>query len=121
VVARRLRSDDVLKCLTGLFVGHGPPEHILSDNGPEFAAKAVRQLARQARRKATRKQDRSEALGRFLFLGHQLDHIVGHRFLQRQGLSGHQQRGARERLATVRHNAASRATTMSVRQRFRGS
>ncbi len=43
VVARRLRSDDVLQCLTDLFIEHGPPEHIRSDNGPEFAAKAVRQ------------------------------------------------------------------------------
>lgn len=42
VVARRLRSDDVLQCLTDLFVEHGPPQHIRSDNGPEFAAKAVR-------------------------------------------------------------------------------
>jgi transposase InsO family protein len=42
LVARRLRSDDVLQCLTDLFVEHGPPEHIRSDNGPEFAAKAVR-------------------------------------------------------------------------------
>ena len=42
VVARRLRSDDVLACLTELFVRHGPPEHLRSDNGPEFTAKAVR-------------------------------------------------------------------------------
>ena len=42
VVARRLRSDDVLQCLTDLFVEHGPPQHIRSDNGPEFAARAVR-------------------------------------------------------------------------------
>lgn len=42
VVARRLRSDDVLHCLTNLFVTHGTPEHIRSDNGPEFTAKAVR-------------------------------------------------------------------------------
>jgi len=41
VVARGLQSDDVLHCLTDLFVEHGPPEHIRSDNGPEFAAKAV--------------------------------------------------------------------------------
>ena len=34
VVARKLRSDDVLHCLTDLFVAHGPPEHIRSDNGP---------------------------------------------------------------------------------------
>lgn len=42
VVARRLRSDDVLHCLTDLFVDHGPPDHIRSDNGPEFVAKNVR-------------------------------------------------------------------------------
>ncbi|WP_336325152.1 DDE-type integrase/transposase/recombinase, partial [Porphyromonas pogonae] len=42
VVARRLRSDDVLHCLTDLFVEHGPPEHIRSDNGPEFVARNVR-------------------------------------------------------------------------------
>ena len=42
VVERRLRSDDVLHCLTDLFVTHGIPEHIRSDNGPEFTAKAVR-------------------------------------------------------------------------------
>ncbi len=41
-VERRLRSDDVLEALTALFVRHGPPEHIRSDNGPEFTAKAVR-------------------------------------------------------------------------------
>lgn len=34
VVSRRLRSDDVLHCLTDLFTRHGPPEHIRSDNGP---------------------------------------------------------------------------------------
>ena len=43
VVARRLRSDDVLHCLTDLFVTHGPPEHIRSDNGPEFIAINVRE------------------------------------------------------------------------------
>ncbi|HVN80287.1 MAG TPA: integrase core domain-containing protein, partial [Terriglobia bacterium] len=42
VVERRLNSDDVLYCLTDLFVTHGPPEHIRSDNGSEFTAKAVR-------------------------------------------------------------------------------
>jgi transposase InsO family protein len=41
-VARRLRSDDVLFCLAELFVHRGLPEYIRSDNGPEFAAKAVR-------------------------------------------------------------------------------
>ena len=42
VVARRLRSDDVLQCLSDLFVAHGPPEYIRSDNGPEFTAQIVR-------------------------------------------------------------------------------
>jgi putative transposase len=43
VVERKLKSDDVLHCLTDLFLTHGPPEHIRSDNGSEFTAKAVRQ------------------------------------------------------------------------------
>jgi hypothetical protein len=42
VVACRLTADDVLQVLADLFVEHGPPDHIRSDNGPEFAAKAVR-------------------------------------------------------------------------------
>ncbi|HSR50161.1 MAG TPA: IS3 family transposase, partial [Acidobacteriota bacterium] len=41
-VARRLRSDDVLAVLAELFVRHGAPDHIRSDNGTEFTAKAVR-------------------------------------------------------------------------------
>jgi transposase InsO family protein len=42
VTARKLKSDDVLHCLTELFAIHGPPEHIRSDNGSEFPAKEVR-------------------------------------------------------------------------------
>jgi putative transposase len=42
LVARRLASDDVLQLLTELFVEHGAPDHIRSDNGPEFVATAVR-------------------------------------------------------------------------------
>lgn len=45
-VDRRLRSDDVLHRLSELFVQHGVPEHIRSDNGLEFAAKAVREWLR---------------------------------------------------------------------------
>jgi len=41
VVDRKIKSDDVL-CLTDLFLAHGVPEYIRSDNGPEFTAKAVR-------------------------------------------------------------------------------
>jgi len=40
--ARRLTSDDVLERLTWLMVTRGVPEHIRSDNGPEFTAKVVR-------------------------------------------------------------------------------
>jgi len=46
-VGRSLKSDDVLHCLARLFVEKGIPEHIRSDNGPEFIAIAVRKwLAR---------------------------------------------------------------------------
>ena len=31
-----------MTCLADLFVQHGVPDHIRSDNGPEFVAKAVR-------------------------------------------------------------------------------
>ena len=41
-VARQLRSDDVLATLADLFAERGPPEHIRSDNGPEFTANVVR-------------------------------------------------------------------------------
>jgi len=41
-VSRKLRSDDVLERLAWLFVTRGVPDHIRSDNGPEFTAKAVR-------------------------------------------------------------------------------
>ena len=41
-VKRKLNSQDVLHVLGKLFVRHGPPAHIRSDNGPEFVALAVR-------------------------------------------------------------------------------
>jgi putative transposase len=47
VVARRLKSDDVLEVLTELFAEHGPPAHIRSDNGPEFTAEVVRDWLKQ--------------------------------------------------------------------------
>ena len=43
VVARRITSHDVLMTLADLFLEYGVPEHIRSDNGPEFVAKAVRE------------------------------------------------------------------------------
>ena len=41
-VARAIRADDVLASLTELFVQHGAPDHLRSDNGPEFTSEAVR-------------------------------------------------------------------------------
>lgn len=41
-VARRLNSQSVLAVLADLMVRRGVPDHIRSDNGPEFAAHAVR-------------------------------------------------------------------------------
>jgi len=41
-VARRLNSDDVLCVLAALMCEHGVPEHLRSDNGPEFTATAIR-------------------------------------------------------------------------------
>jgi putative transposase len=42
MVDRMIKADDVIDQLFHLFVFRGIPEHIRSDNGPEFAAKAVR-------------------------------------------------------------------------------
>ncbi len=39
---RRIRSDDVIEVLSVLFMKHGVPSHIRSDNGPEFTAGVVR-------------------------------------------------------------------------------
>ncbi len=41
-VERKLNSTHVLETLGELFVSRGPPEHIRSDNGPEFCAQAVK-------------------------------------------------------------------------------
>jgi putative transposase len=46
-VGRRLVANDVIECLSDLFVTRGAPEHIRSDNGAEFTATVVREwLAR---------------------------------------------------------------------------
>lgn len=42
VTKRKLKSGDVLEALEELFIKHGMPDHIRSDNGAEFTAKAVR-------------------------------------------------------------------------------
>ena len=41
-VARSLTNEDVLERLSDLFIHRGTPDFIRSDNGPEFAAKRVR-------------------------------------------------------------------------------
>ncbi|MFC5509197.1 IS3 family transposase [Bosea massiliensis] len=40
-IDRRLKAIDVIDGLSDLFILRGVPEHIRSDNGPEFVAKAV--------------------------------------------------------------------------------
>jgi putative transposase len=42
-IGRRLRSTDVIDVPSDLFILRGAPGHVRSDNGPEFAAKAVRE------------------------------------------------------------------------------
>jgi transposase InsO family protein len=41
-VNRKISSQDVTDELFNLFIFRGIPEHIRSDNGPEFTARAVR-------------------------------------------------------------------------------
>jgi len=41
-VERKITSHQVIERLAHLFIARGVPEHIRSDNGPEFTAKAVR-------------------------------------------------------------------------------
>ena len=43
IVDRKSRSTDVIETLAELFIRKGLPDHIRSDNGPEFCAKAVRE------------------------------------------------------------------------------
>jgi putative transposase len=42
LVSRRITSQEVIDNLFDLFILGGIPEHIRSDNGPEFTAKAIR-------------------------------------------------------------------------------
>ena len=41
-VGRSLRSSHVIECLGDIMVQRGVPDHVRSDNGPEFTARAVR-------------------------------------------------------------------------------
>jgi transposase InsO family protein len=47
LVDRKIKSEDVLEQLFNLFVFRGVPEHIRSDNGSEFTARAVRKWLSQ--------------------------------------------------------------------------
>ena len=40
VVARKIRAHDVLEVLADLFVRHGPPEYLRSDNGPRSSPRS---------------------------------------------------------------------------------
>ena len=40
---RSIRSSDVIETLAKLMTAKGVPEHIRSDNGPEFTSRAVRE------------------------------------------------------------------------------
>lgn len=42
-IDRKLNSTSVVDALTDLFILRGVPDHIRSDNGPEFIAKSVRE------------------------------------------------------------------------------
>ena len=42
LVKRHIKSQDVIDLMFELFIFRGLPEHIRSDNGPEFAAKEIR-------------------------------------------------------------------------------
>jgi transposase InsO family protein len=47
LVERRITSEDVINQLYTLFLVRGVTEHIRSDNGPEFTAKAIRKWLAQ--------------------------------------------------------------------------
>ena len=67
-IDRKLKSIDVIDVLSDLFILHGVPEHIRSDNGSEFVAKAVQDgLPLSGRRQPTL---RREAHGRTALLSH---------------------------------------------------
>ncbi len=42
LVARKIKTQDVIDLLFHLFIFRGIPEHLRSDNSPEFTAKAIR-------------------------------------------------------------------------------
>lgn len=53
VTKRKLKSGDVLEALENLFISHGIPDHIRSDNGSEFTSIAVREWLKKMEVKPT--------------------------------------------------------------------
>ena len=47
LIARKIKNQDVIDLLYYLFIIRGIPEHIRSDNGPEFTSRAVRKWLAQ--------------------------------------------------------------------------
>ena len=47
LIARKIKNQDVIDLLFHLFIFRGIPEHIRSDNGPEFTARTVRKWLTQ--------------------------------------------------------------------------
>ena len=47
LIARKIKNQDVIDLLFHLFIVRGIPEHIRSDNGPEFTARTVRKWLAQ--------------------------------------------------------------------------
>ena len=41
--ARSFPAGDVIETIADLMLAHGVPEHVRSDNGPEFTAKTIKQ------------------------------------------------------------------------------
>ena len=48
LVACKIKNQDVIDLLFHLFIFRGIPEHIRSDNGPEFTAKSSKEMAEPA-------------------------------------------------------------------------
>jgi len=48
-ISRHSSSMDIIERLFELFIFHGTPEYIRSDNGPEFISKAIRRWMKVGR------------------------------------------------------------------------
>jgi putative transposase len=66
-VSRRLKSIDVIDVISDLFILRGVPEHIRSDNGPEFVATAVQEWVGAVGAKSFNARLRDELLNSEIF------------------------------------------------------